>query len=642
VAIITLKDVVVSFGNDVVLNKAELVVEKGDRLCLTGRNGSGKSTLLKVINKELNVDDGQVWTQNNLVFSSLEQTLPKGDDTSVFQSVASTFEGVGEILAKYHDLVLNLQTDKDIDQLAKLQQEIENVDAWAINHRIEAILDRMGLEPDKLLAELSGGWLKRVAIARSLVSAPDVWLLDEPTNHLDIPTIQWLEDQLLAFEGTIIFITHDRKLMQSVATAIVDIDRGNVTRWDCEYLEFIERRDHQREVEEIQNKKFDDKLRKEEVWIRQGIKARRTRNEGRVRTLEKLRDERSQRKVTKDLKMAVDRGSVSGKLVKELIGVTKSYDNDVLINNLDLIIQREDRIGLIGPNGVGKTTLLKILLENLPVDSGEVKSGTKLEVAYFDQARSQLNPEMSVKDYISEGREYITIGDRELHVVSYLTNFMFSGDQARAPIRTLSGGEQNRLLLARLFSQPANLLVLDEPTNDLDVETLELLEELLMEFKGTVIIVSHDRSFMDNVVSSLLIFEGGGVVTESVGGYSDWVARGGKFSTARISHSERDKNANLPEQTSSLSELSHDERKKHKAERQKLEKELNKLPGLVEASETRLKELQATMSKSDFYQKSETFQSQAYEKVRHIEESIEANMTRWEEVEMLLEKVKQD
>ncbi|MFT7686390.1 MAG: ATP-binding cassette subfamily F protein uup [Candidatus Azotimanducaceae bacterium] len=632
-AIITLKNVTVSFGNDVVLDETELVIEKGERVCLTGRNGSGKSTLLKVIDGEMNVDGGQVWTQNSLVFSSLEQDLPEGDDISIFTSVASTYEGIGKVLSDYHDLVINLSTDEDVERLSRLQHQIEAADAWSINHHIESILDRMGLEPDKKLGELSGGWLKRVAIARSLVAKPDVWLLDEPTNHLDIPTIQWLEEQLLAFDGTIVFITHDRQLMQSVATSIFDIDRGKVTRWDCGYQEFIERRDHQREVEVTQNRKFDDKLRKEEVWIRQGIKARRTRNEGRVRDLEKLREERSQRRVSKNLKMEVDAGSASGKIVKELKGVSKSYGNDLLIDNLSLIIQRQDRIGLIGPNGIGKTTLLKILLENLPIDKGEVKTGTKLDIAYFDQARAQLNPEMSVKDYISEGREYITIGDKDLHVVSYLTNFMFSGDQARAPIRTLSGGEQNRLLLARLFSQPANLLVLDEPTNDLDVESLELLEELLMDFKGTVIIVSHDRSFMDNVVSSLLVFEGNGVVRENVGGYSDWISSGGQFTSARAHTPEPAALDGKPLQT----EMSREERKKIKAKRQKLEKELAKLPGLVEKDEAALGQLQKALTESSFYQKSESYQAEQYEKVRLLEVLIESNMNRWEELDAQIE-----
>jgi ATP-binding cassette subfamily F protein uup len=634
-AIITLKNVTVSFGNDVVLDETELVIEKGERVCLTGRNGSGKSTLLKVIDGEMNVDGGQVWTQKNLVFSSLEQELPEGNDISIFKSVASTYEGIGNVLSSYHDLAVNLVTDEDVNRLSELQHEIEAADAWTINHHIESILDRMGLDPDKKLGELSGGWLKRVAIARSLVAKPDVWLLDEPTNHLDIPTIQWLEEQLLAFEGTIIFITHDRQLMQSVATSIFDIDRGKVTRWDCKYHEFIERREHQREVEVVQNRKFDDKLKKEEVWIRQGIKARRTRNEGRVRDLEKLREVRSQRRLTKNLKMEVDGGSASGKIVKELIGVSKSYGDDLLIENLSLIIQRQDRIGLIGPNGIGKTTLLKILLENLPIDKGEVKTGTKLDIAYFDQARAQLNPEMSVKDYISEGREYITIGEKDLHVVSYLTNFMFSGDQARAPIRTLSGGEQNRLLLARLFSQPANLLVLDEPTNDLDVESLELLEELLMDFKGTVIIVSHDRSFMDNVVSSLLVFEGNGVVRESVGGYSDWISSGGQFTSARAFTAETTSVNNNPINT----EMGRGERKKLKAQRQKLEKELAKLPEIVEKDEAKIAALQADMADSLFYQKSESYQAEQYEKVQRLQASIETNMNRWEEVEAQLGKL---
>ncbi|HIG39094.1 MAG: ATP-binding cassette domain-containing protein [bacterium] len=631
--IISLKKAFVSFGNDVVLDDADLVIQKGDRICLTGRNGSGKSTLLKLIAGDLVVDSGQVWRQDNLVFSTLDQELPAGDDLSIYQAVANTFARTGQLLSEYHNLALQLESDSDVERLSRLQSEIESNHGWTIGHRIDAVLDRMGLDPDKLLKDLSGGWLKRVAIARSLVIEPDVWLLDEPTNHLDIPAIQWLEELLLSFEGTILFVSHDRQLMQSVANSIVDIDRGQVTRWNCDYQTFIERRDHEREVEQLQNKLFDDKLKKEEIWIRQGIKARRTRNEGRVRALESLRKERARRIGTKNLRMEVDAGMASGKIVKELIDVSKSYGDEKIIENLSLIVQRQDRIGLVGANGSGKTTLLRILLEDLPVDSGVVKTGTKLEVAYFDQARAQLDQDKSVADYISEGREYITIGQKDTHVVTYLGNFMFSPDQARAPIRTLSGGEQNRLLLARLFSLPANLLVLDEPTNDLDVESLELLEELLMDFKGTVLIVSHDRSFMDNVVSSLLVFEGDGVIKEIVGGYSDWIHAGGRFVTSDALSNSGLSTSVAHTISPTSSKTSHRDRKKQKSERQRLEKELAKLPDLVEADEAQLARLHDQMSTEDFYKKPEKDQQQVYSEVSQIESRIEENMGRWEAVE---------
>ena len=528
-SIASLKNVSVHFGTDIILDQVEFNIAKGERVCLTGRNGSGKSTLMRLLCGEVLADEGNIWREKALSFSTLEQDLPTGDDTTIFAAVASACSEAGELLAEYARVSMGAFDEDTLERMAELQTQIEAIDGWVLHHRVEAVLQRMKLEPGEKLTNLSGGWLKRVAIAKSLVTEPDVWLLDEPTNHLDIPTIEWLQEVMLEFQGTIVFVTHDRELMQSVATAIVEVDRGNLVRWDCDYKTFLERRDHEREVEQIHNKKFDINLKKEEAWIREGIKARRTRNEGRVRALEQLRLEHQKRRTQSTLKLAVDSGSASGKIVKELVNVSKSFDGKAIISDLDLIIQRGDRIGLLGPNGCGKSTLIKILLEGLAIDAGEVISGTKLAPAYFDQVRGQLNPEQSVKDYIAQGREYISINERDVHVVTYLANFMFNPEQARAPIRTLSGGEQNRLLLARLFSLPTNLLVLDEPTNDLDVESLELLEELLLEYTGTVLIVSHDRSFLDNVVSSLLVFEGQGQVTEYVGGYNDWLRGGGSF-----------------------------------------------------------------------------------------------------------------
>ena len=633
--IATLKNVTVSFGNDVVLDRAELVIDKGERLCLTGRNGSGKSTLLKLLASEINVDDGQVWRQEGLVISSLDQELPDPGDKTVFQVVAAAFEGIGALIADYHELALALNTDSDVKRLSRLQEQIESGEAWSVNHKIESILDRMGLEQDKPLSELSGGWLKRVAIARSLVLEPDVWLLDEPTNHLDIPTIDWLEKLLLSFDGSVIFVTHDRRLMQSVATSIIDLDRGSVTRWDCDYDTFIKRRDHQREVEEQQNRKFDFKLKKEEQWIRQGIKARRTRNEGRVRALEGLRHERAQRISSKQLKMEADSGFASGKIVMELINVSKTYDGEPLIDNLSLIIQRQDRIGLLGANGSGKTTLLRIILEDLTVDKGQVRTGTKLQIAYFDQTRATLNGEVKVADYISDGREFISIAGKDIHVVSYLANFLFSPEQSTAPIRTLSGGEQNRLLLARLFSLPANLLVLDEPTNDLDVESLELLEELLQQFKGTVLLVSHDRSFMDNVVSSLLVFEGNGVIQESIGGYSDWIARGGSFAAIESSSFKPAGNASkAPDaKIAKPSIQSRQDRKKRKARRQKLERELEALPEQTDSIETELVQIHLLISRPDFYQQRREEQRQILDRLKSFEVELALKLQRWEEIE---------
>lgn len=606
---------------DVVLNNVDLNIERGEKLCLTGRNGSGKSTLMRLISNRLKADEGDVWRADNLKFSTLDQELPATSDSTVYEAVASGFDNIGSLLSAYHELTTTMPDDM-VDRMVILQEKIDAVDGWSLGHRIDTILDKMGLPADRKLSELSGGWLKRIAIARSLVTEPDVWLLDEPTNHLDIPTIQWLEDQLVNYDGTIIFVSHDRQLMQSVATTIVDIDLGRVKRWDCKYREFLERKDHELEVQAHQEKLFDDKLKKEEVWIRQGVKARRTRNEGRVRALESLRAQRQERRSTGKLKLEVDSGSASGKIVKELIKVSKSFDGVTLIRDFNLIIQRGDRVGILGPNGSGKTTLLKILLEELAPDEGEVKTGTKLEVAYFDQLRGQLNPEQSVSDYISEGRDYISINDREVHVVSYLNNFMFNGDQSRSPIRTLSGGEQNRLLLAKLFSLPANLLVLDEPTNDLDIESLELLEELLLDYKGTVLLVSHDRSFMDNVVSSLVVFESDGVVKEYVGGYNDWLQAGGSFNGENeVATSEGRPTSNYKKQ------------KRQRAQEQKASKELVKLPGLVETLENRIAARHKSMSDSSFFEQTDEQQQNLYEEVTNLEQQLEALFKRWEKLE---------
>jgi len=629
-SIASLKNVSVHFGTDTILDQVEFNIAKGERVCLTGRNGSGKSTLMRLLCGEVLADEGNIWREKALSFSTLEQDLPAGDDTTIFAAVASAFSEAGELLAEYAQVSMGTFDDSTLDRMAQLQTQIEAIDGWVLHHRVESVLQRMKLPPDEKLINLSGGWLKRVAIAKSLVTEPDVWLLDEPTNHLDIPTIEWLQEVMLEFQGTIVFVTHDRELMQSVATAIVEVDRGQLVRWDCDYKTFLERREHEREVEQTHNKKFDINLKKEEAWIREGIKARRTRNEGRVRALQQLRLERQKRRTQGTLKLAVDSGSASGKIVKELINVSKSYDAKPIITDLDLVIQRGDRIGLLGPNGSGKSTLIKILLEGLEIDSGEVVSGTKLAPAYFDQVRGQLNPEQSVKDYIAQGREYISINDREVHVVSYLANFMFNPEQARAPIRTLSGGEQNRLLLARLFSLPTNLLVLDEPTNDLDVESLELLEELLLDYTGTVLIVSHDRSFLDNVISSLLVFEGAGRVIEYVGGYNDWLEGGGSF--AALANAADKVN---PTAKAAVAEapMSFEERKKAKAALKKRERELAQIPDRIDELELEMASLQAKIAAPSFFQASAADQDLLYASAAEKEAEMDILMARWEALE---------
>ena len=640
----TLKNVTVTFGTDRVLDRVNLILDQGERLCLTGRNGSGKSTLMRLLSGELQADEGTIWRSRDLSYSFLDQELPEVSSATIFDAVAMAFENTGQLLSEYHALSLQLSDvkadhDKIVARMDTLQHKIEAADGWSVNHVIDATLQRMQLDPDIPLSQLSGGWLKRVAIAKSLVIEPDVWLVDEPTNHLDVPAIEWLEQRMVEFPGTIIFVSHDRHLLRSVATSLVDIDRGAVTLWKCGYEAFIERRDHEREVQTLHEKKFDEKLRKEEAWIREGIKARRTRNEGRVRDLEKLREVRRQRRSVSDLKLEVDAGSNSGKFVKELSAVSKSFDDKVLIRNLDLIVRRGDRIGLLGPNGCGKSTLINLLLEELEPDSGVIKTGTKLEVAYFDQARRQLEPDKKVADYISDGREYISINGKEIHVVSYLGNFMFNADQARGPIHRLSGGEQNRLLMARIFSQPANLLILDEPTNDLDVESLELLEEMLLAYNGTVMLVSHDRTFMDNVISSLLVFDasGSGRVTEYVGGYSDWhkenQQRSSNAGSLAVSKTSQQNASSARTDMLMDDSLGFEERKKLKAERQKRKKELEKLPGQIEKLESTLDDCNQKISEADFYQRPQVAQNEIFEKVKDLESQIEQLMTRWEQLE---------
>ena len=640
----TLKNVTVTFGTDRVLDSVNLILDQGERLCLTGRNGSGKSTLMRLLSGELQADEGTIWRSRDLSYSFLDQELPEVSSATIFDAVALAFENTGQLLSEYHALSLQLSDvkadhDKIVARMDTLQHKIEAADGWSVNHVIDATLQRMQLDPDIPLSQLSGGWLKRVAIAKSLVIEPDVWLVDEPTNHLDVPAIEWLEQRMVEFPGTIIFVSHDRHLLRSVATSLVDIDRGAVTLWKCGYEAFIERRDHEREVQTLHEKKFDEKLRKEEAWIREGIKARRTRNEGRVRDLEKLREVRRQRRSVSDLKLEVDAGSNSGKVVKELSAVSKSFDDKVLIRNLDLIVRRGDRIGLLGPNGCGKSTLINLLLEELEPDSGVIKTGTKLEVAYFDQARRQLEPDKKVADYISDGREYISINGKEIHVVSYLGNFMFNADQARGPIHRLSGGEQNRLLMARIFSQPANLLILDEPTNDLDVESLELLEEMLLAYNGTVMLVSHDRTFMDNVISSLLVFDasGSGRVTEYVGGYSDWhkenQQRSSNAGSLAVSKTSQQNASSARTDMLMDDSLGFEERKKLKAERQKSKKELEKLPGQIEKLESTLNDCNQKISEADFYQRPQAAQNEIFEKVKDLESQIEQLMTRWEQLE---------
>ncbi|MBT8129796.1 MAG: ATP-binding cassette domain-containing protein, partial [Gammaproteobacteria bacterium] len=526
-SIIRLRNISVSFGGPAILENISLSLDAGERVCLLGRNGMGKSTLMNVIAGDVVADSGEIERQQNLVTAKLDQQVEIDTGGTVFDTVAQGLGESAELLAAYHDAVHRLAQAHSSQAAAALEQAqhaVEVAGAWQLNQQVESMISRMQLDGEAQVTTLSGGMQRRVLLARALVQQPGLLLLDEPTNHLDISAIAWLEEQLLAYNGALLFITHDRAFLRKLATRILDLDRGELKSYPGDYATFLRRKDEFLKAEAEANARFDKKLAQEEVWIRQGIKARRTRNEGRVRELQKMRSERQQRReLMGRAAMKISEAERSGKLVVEASNIGFSYQDRPLIDDFSTTIMRGDRIGIIGPNGAGKTTLLNILLGRLQAQKGSVKTGTHLAVAYFDQMKVQLDETASVIDNVSHGRERIDIDGKSQHVIGYLQQFLFSPQRARSPVRSLSGGERSRLLLARLFSQPANVLVLDEPTNDLDIETLELLEELLLEFSGTVLLVSHDREFLDNVVTGTYVFEGGGKLAEFVGGYQDWV-----------------------------------------------------------------------------------------------------------------------
>ncbi len=520
--LITLNAVDYSVGGPLLLENVDLAIEPGERIALIGRNGAGKSTLLKLLAGEIKPDDGEIRVESGRRIARLEQEVPQDAAGSVFDVVAQGLGDVGALLAEYHHLIH--QADIDTAALARVQAAVEAAEGWSLDRRVEDTLQRLGLEGDADFGRLSGGMKRRVLLARALVAEPDLLLLDEPTNHLDIAAIDWLEGFLKGWGGALVFVTHDRRFLRALATRIVEIDRGRVTSWPGDWANYQRRLEERANAEEQENLRFDKLLAQEEAWIRQGIKARRTRDEGRVRRLKTMRNERAARrdKVGK-VRMETAGAQASGKKVVEARGVAFAHDDAPLVREFDTVILRGDRIGLIGPNGSGKTTLLKLLLDQLKPDSGEIKVGTQLQIAYFDQYRAALREDWNAMENVGEGSDTVTINGRSKHVLGYLQDFLFTPERARAPITRLSGGERNRLLLAKLFAQPSNLLVMDEPTNDLDVETLELLEELLADYPGTLLLVSHDRDFLDNVVTSTLVMEGEGRVGEYVGGYSEWL-----------------------------------------------------------------------------------------------------------------------
>ncbi len=527
--LLTVHNVSLAYGHHPLLDHASCQLDRGERVCIIGRNGTGKSTLLKLITGSILPDEGELRRDSGVRVAYLPQEPELDEAGTVYENVAAGLGELRQVILDYHHVIQALNDpDADVEALLErmhhLQEALERRNGWEVAQRIEQTLTLLQLPADAQVAQLSGGWKRRVALGRALVLAPDILLLDEPTNHLDIEAIQWLEDTLMNFRGALLFVTHDRHFLDRLATRILELDRGHLTGYEGNFAQYQRRKAEQLSAEASQNALFDKRLAEEERWIRKGIQARRTRNEGRVRALKALRVERSDRRnLQGKAKLALDSGEQSGKLVLEATGVRFAYDGKPVVRDLDLRVLRGDRIGLIGPNGVGKTTLLKLLLKQIEPNQGSVRHGTNLQIAYFDQTRAQLDPEARVVDCVGGGKEFVTIAGKSRHAMSYLADFLFPPERARSPVKSLSGGERARLLLAQLFAQPANVLVMDEPTNDLDIETLELLEELLAEYDGTVFMVSHDRTFLDNVVTSSLVFSGDGVVEEFFGGYSDWL-----------------------------------------------------------------------------------------------------------------------
>ena len=616
----------IAFGADKLLDGASFQLDAGERVCLIGRNGTGKTTLLRLLTGELLPDSGDIWRQPGLRIATLAQDLPTDTAATVFEIVASGLEGLGQLLADYHEAAHQLTHDaapEALQRVERLQHELEARDGWRWQQRVETVISRLQLPADTPLAELSGGWRRRVLLGRALVSDPEVLLLDEPTNHLDLETIQWLEEELLEFRGGLLFITHDRALLQRLATRLLELDRGMLTSWPGDYPTFVEKKAAFLEVEARHQAKFDKNLAQEEVWIRQGIKARRTRNEGRVRALETLREERqARREQTGKARFELEQAEASGKLVIEAKKISYAWGDEPLIRDFSLRVMRGDRMGLIGPNGSGKTTLLNLLIGRLTPDAGQVRLGTKLEVAWFDQLRERLDPEQTVLETVAEGRETVAINGRNQHIIGYLGNFLFTPQRARSPVKSLSGGERNRLLLARLFTQPANVLVMDEPTNDLDLETLELLEELLLDYSGTLLLVSHDRAFLDNVVTSCLAFEGNGQVREYVGGYSDWLRQ--RSTPEPVAAAKPKPVAPPPKSAKPISpgRLSY-----------KDQRELEQLPVRIETLEQRQQALQALTADPAFYKQEATAVTQRLDELRTVETELEAAYERWAALE---------
>jgi len=629
--LITLENACLAYGHVPLLDHADLQLDPGERVGLIGRNGGGKSSLLKILAGVSRPDDGKIWRAPGLRIGYVPQEPELDAEHTVFEAVAEGLGPVRQLLLDYHAVthaMADAGADMDalLERMQHLQGELEAHDGWNVQSRVETVMSHLELPEDARVSELSGGWRKRVALARALVAQPDVLLLDEPTNHLDVSAIQWLETLLGDFPGSVLFITHDRRFLDNVATRIAELDRGALTIFPCKFSEYQVKKQELLEVELTHADKFDKVLAQEEAWIRQGVKARCTRNEGRVRRLEQLRYERAARRDSLGkVSLAVDEGERSGKLVAELEHVSKSFGDKVVIRDFSTRIMRGDRIGLIGPNGAGKSTLLKIILDEMQPDSGVVRQGTKLSVAYFDQLREQLDEEATLSDTISQGADFVEIGGQRKHVISYLGDFLFPPQRARAPVKSLSGGERNRLLLARLFTRPANVLVLDEPTNDLDIETLELLEDLLQEYSGTLFIVSHDRQFLDNVVTQVIAFEGDGNLQEYVGGYEDWE----RVKRSQAADASNRKSAAAPPAAKPAAPAKAPVKAKLSF---KEAREVEALPAQLAALEQEQTALTARLADPELYRDAAEVK-RLQDQVAALEEKLLAGMTRWEELE---------
>jgi len=622
--LLTLDNLQFSIGPRTILDHVGLTIEKGEKYAIIGRNGAGKSTLLKIIAGLIRPDDGQVRLAPGATVAYLQQDPQADYDQSVYHVVASGLGDVQALLTQYHDLISDPEKPGAMDALAELQHQLEAQDGWSAGQRVDEVITRLNLNPDAIVSHLSGGERRRVLLGRALVQQPDLLLLDEPTNHLDIAGIEWLEELVRSFSGAVLFITHDRSFLKALAGGIIEIDRGHLTTWPGDYDNYLRRLAERENAEAQENARFDKTLAQEEIWIRQGIKARRTRNEGRVRNLEKMRAERAaRREKAGSINLSVQAGQSSGKIIAEFEQVSLQFENKPIVRDLTTTIMRGDRIGLVGPNGVGKSTLIKLILGELEPDSGSIKRGSRQNVAYFDQHRAQLNPQWTALENLCDGGDRLEVGGRNVHGLGYLQQFLFTPERARSKTESLSGGERNRLLLAKLFAQPANLLVLDEPTNDLDLETLEVLEQALSDFDGTLLLVSHDRAFLDNVVTSLLVFEGQGRIVDVPGGYQDYLRE--KRSRNR-SENARATAKSTPKKTAKKTPPS-------KKLSYKLQQELESIPIKIEQLEAEQLTLSETISQPDFYQQPAEQIQASLARASEIEDELNQLLERWAELE---------